>query len=98
MQTFSFFLEAGATDYPEAMIAVGGITMVTVIVAVALWQVFASYRAKVSVTREDAYRRLAEESITAHRQAGDGLRDTATKLTQLEQRTSELERLLKEVG
>ena len=44
------------------------------------------------------YRQLAEQAIAAAKNAGDGLRDTAQKLTQIEQRTSEMERLLKEVG
>jgi hypothetical protein len=92
------FLEAGATEWPEAMIAVGGIAMVTIIVAIAIWQVLLSWRTRMSIAREEAYRKLAEESVAAQRQAGEGLRDTATKLTQLEQRTSELERMLKEVG
>jgi hypothetical protein len=89
------FLE---TSWPDAVVAVGGVTMITVIVAVAIWQAFASWRAKMSVAREEAYRQLAEESAAMQRQVGDSLALTTRKLEDLDHRTAELERLLKEVG
>lgn len=50
----------GDLDWPQAMIAVGGIAMVTIIVVVVVWQVFLSWRAKMSIAREEAYQQLAE--------------------------------------
>ncbi|MPZ99136.1 MAG: hypothetical protein GEU80_07325 [Dehalococcoidia bacterium] len=89
---------ADNTRWPEAAIAVAGIAFVTIIAAILIVQVFGTWRARMSVAREEAYRRLAEESVAAQRLAGDGLERTATKLDELEQRTAQLERLLKEVG
>jgi hypothetical protein len=89
------FLE---TSWPDAVTAVGGITMITVIAGVAIWQAFASWRAKMSVAREEAYRQLAEESAAVQKQVGDSLVHATRKLDDLDRRTAELERLLKEVG
>ena len=88
----------GSPSWPEAMIAVGGIAMVTIIAAIAIWQVLASWRARMSVAREDAYRKLAEEAVVAQRQASAGLERATSELTELRKHTAEMERLLKEVG
>lgn len=84
--------------WPEAMVAIAGIAFVTIVAAVVLVQVFGTWRARMSVAREEAYRQLAEESAAAQRLAGEGLERTADKLEALERRTAQLERLLKEVG
>jgi hypothetical protein len=50
------------------------------------------------VKRENAYKKLAEESAEAQNRTAAGLEKTAAELADLRQRTAELERLLKDVG
>jgi Tfp pilus assembly protein PilO len=85
------------SEWPEAAIAIAGILMVTVVVAVAIWQVFATGRTGLSAKRENAYRKLAEESAEAQRRTAEQLEKATAELAQLRRQTSELERVLKEV-
>jgi type VI protein secretion system component VasK len=67
-------------------------------VIVVVWQLAASWRARMSVAREEAYRKLAEEVVAAQRQTSQALEQTAAELVELRARTAEVERVLKEVG
>lgn len=91
-----------ATNWPEAIVAlsaiVTGTLMVTVIVTVVAWQLFSSWRARMSVAREQAYQQLAQEAVAAQRAASEGLRAVADDLAELRERTAEIERMLREVG
>lgn len=97
------FLQAAdnGTSWPEAWIAIisvaGGITMITVIAAVLIWQVASTWRARMSVAREEAYKRLAQESSDAQHRATATLEAISRDLAELRERTAEMERLLKEV-
>jgi len=82
---------AATTSWPEAVIAIVGILFVTTVITAAIWQVFATWRARMTVAREAAYRKLAEEATEAQRRAVD-------ELAEISARTKELERMLKEVG
>jgi hypothetical protein len=89
---------ADTTSWPEAAIAIFGILLVTTIASVAIWQVFGTWRARMSVAREAAYRQLAEEATSVQRRVAEGLERATAELSELRTRTTELERLLKEVG
>jgi type VI protein secretion system component VasK len=82
---------AATTNWAEAAIAMVGILFVTTVITVAIWQVFGTWRARMSVAREEAYRKLATEATELQRRVAD-------ELAELRARTQELERLLKEVG
>ena len=71
--------------------------MVTVIVSVVVWQIFATGRTGLSAKRENAYRRLAEEATETQQTVGAALEKAVAELNDLNHRTSELERLIKEV-
>jgi Tfp pilus assembly protein PilO len=86
-----------ATSWPDASIAIAGILLVTTIVSVAIWQVFATGRTGLSAKREQAYRRIAEESAEAQRETAEQLTKATAELAQLRKQTDELERMLKEV-
>lgn len=86
------------TGWPEATIAIFGIIFVLTIVGVFMLQLFSTWRARMSVKREDAYRQLAEESADAQRRTAEQLERATAELTDLRARTQELERMLKEVG
>jgi hypothetical protein len=86
-----------ATDWPEASIAIAGILMVTVIVSVIVWQILATGRAGLSARRESAYRKLAEEATETQQTVATALDKAVAELSDLNRRTGELERLIKEV-
>ena len=77
------------------MVAVAGFFA---LVIVAIWHLAASSRARMSVPREEAYRKMAEEVVAAQRQTTQALEQMATELAGLRARTTEVERMLKEVG
>jgi len=88
---------AAATDWAEASIAIAGITFVTVVVSVLIWQIFATGRTGLSAKRENAYRKLAEESTEAQERTASTLERAVAELADIRGRTAELERMLKEV-
>jgi hypothetical protein len=86
-----------ATEWAEASIAIAGIAFVTVVVSVLIWQIFATGRTGLSAKRENAYQRLAEEATEAQQRTASTLEQAVTELSDLRVRTTELERLLKDV-
>jgi C4-dicarboxylate-specific signal transduction histidine kinase len=90
-------MEDGAS-WSEAAIGAVAVFMFFAAVIVVVWQVAASWRARMSVAREEAYRKLAEEVVAAQRQTSQALEQTAAELVELRARTAEVERVLKEVG
>jgi hypothetical protein len=52
-----------ATSWPDAAIAIAGVALVGSVVVVVVWQALATWRARISVTPEDTYRRLAERTL-----------------------------------
>jgi hypothetical protein len=55
-------LIAATTSWPEAAIAIAGIALVASVAVVVVWQVLATWRTRIAVTREQAYRALAEQT------------------------------------
>jgi hypothetical protein len=86
------------TSWPDAIVAVGGIAMITIIVAVATWQGFAAWRARMSIAREEAYRQLAEENLSAQTRLAVQQQRLADDLTSINERVTGIEKLLKDVG
>jgi hypothetical protein len=68
------------------------------VIIVVIWQIFATYRARMSVAREQAYRDLAAKAIEIDQRSADGIDRALRELIEIRSRTTELERLLKEVG
>ena len=68
---------AAESTWPEAVIAIAGIALVGAVAVVVIWQALATWRARIAVTREEAYRELAErtardlEEIKARLGAGE---------------------------
>jgi uncharacterized protein YlxW (UPF0749 family) len=86
-----------ATSWPDAAIAIAGIVLVTAVVCMVVWQIFATGRTGMSAKREQAYRRTAEDSAEAQRDTADQLTKLTDEVTRLRQQTDELARMLKEV-
>lgn len=53
---------AAATSWPEAVLGVAGMALVGGVIFVVVWQALATWRARIAVTREEAYRRLAQQT------------------------------------
>jgi hypothetical protein len=52
-----------ATSWPDAAIAIAGVALVASVAVVVVWQALATWRARIAATRDDAYRRLAEQTL-----------------------------------
>jgi hypothetical protein len=86
-----------ATSWSEAAIAIAGILFVTTVATVVVWQIFGTWRARMSVAREEAYRRLAEEATAAQQRIAGEQRKVAEELAELRGRVGAIEKLLREV-
>ncbi len=85
------------TQWPEAAIAIAGVLLVLAVTVALIWSVAATVRARVIVQREEAYRKLAEDSVDAQRRTADQLERAVAELNSLGSRTGELERLIRTV-
>jgi hypothetical protein len=85
----------------EAAVAISATVVVflalTTIIAVVASGFFSTQRAKASVAREEAYRKLAEESAQALDRTAAQLERHTAAVDELRAGTAELERMLKEV-
>ena len=68
-------LLAASSSWPEAAVAISGIALIGSIAVVVIWQALATWRTRIAVGREEAYRKLAE--------------DTARRLDDMEERLLE---------
>ena len=84
--------------WPLAIFLIGMFFAIAAVLIVLVWQGAATWRARQSVAREGAYRQLADDAIRAQERTADRLERAIAELTEIRQRTAELERLLKEVG
>ncbi len=85
------------TEWPEAMIAVAGIAMVTIVVSVAVWQIFATGRSSIGASGGKEYKQLAEELAGMQRDTTAELQKANEALAQLRGQTQQLEQGLKEL-
>lgn len=69
----------------------------TVVASVLIWQIVSTGRTGLSAKRENAYQQLAEEATEAQRRTAATLEQAVAELSDLRLRTTELERLLKDV-
>ncbi|MFI0480211.1 hypothetical protein [Actinomadura sp. 9N215] len=80
-------------------IIIGGVLFIVVgaVAIVLIWQVFATWRAKVQLAREDAYRKLAERSITTEMETREDLLRISENLADLQKRMTSIERVMREI-
>lgn len=86
-------------DFPWALaaIVVTMFIMVGAVIAIAIWQGMATWRARMHIAREEAYRKLAEDTEATSTRTADLLASIRNDLADLRTRTAELERMMKEV-
>jgi hypothetical protein len=75
---------------PGMWFAFGLMALITLILVVVIWQLFATRRAHAALTRDDAYKKLAEAATEAQRKSAEDLAD-------LRERVIRIEKMLKEV-
>ena len=71
--------------------AFGVLALLTVIIAITIWQLSTNYRAKASAAREEAYRKLAEQAVTAQTQINVALAEMSPRLAAIEKMLREVE-------
>ena len=89
---------AAGTPWSDAAIAIAGILFVLMIALAVILSIASTARARTSIQRETAYRKLADDSVAAQQRTADQLERALAELTELRMRTGEMERVLKEVG
>jgi hypothetical protein len=79
------FLAAADTteNWPEAVIAVAGIALVGSVVVITVWQLLATWRARMSGSREAAYRELAEQVAESQSRTTEALEHVVVELRAL---------------
>lgn len=75
-------------------VVIGVIVLLTIVTAVLIWQLGATRRARMAVTREEGYRALAEASVAAEQSADRRLTEIAERLAEMSFRMESLERIL----
>lgn len=90
-------------DAGWGIIFVLGITaLIVIIIAIVAWQIFKTKQTQISsqhqIAQEENYRKLAEQTAGLQEQISADLLGIRTELSDMRQRVSELERMLKEVG
>lgn len=94
------FAQSGDIDefnWPLAIFTLGSTVAVFATASIVVWQLFATWRAKMSVAREQAYQDLATEAKRSIERTAQQLERATTELTEIRQRVAEIERLMREV-
>lgn len=88
-----------ATDFgwPLAIFLVGSALAIFGAASVLAWQIFATWRARMAVARDQAYRELAVSVSAAMAEQAEELARTRTELTRLTAQTEEIAKLLRDV-
>lgn len=78
------------------------LTLITIVTVVAISQFFKSSRAKATsmaeITRDEAYRKLAEESILVQQKMVEEQQKIINDLSEMKTRINAIEKMLREVG
>ena len=72
--------------------------LITLIIVVVLWQGFATYRARATIAREEAYRKLAEQATSAIQKTAEDQQKIAEGVDELRARVAAIEKMLRDVN
>lgn len=76
---------------PGMTFAFGILALFTVIILVVVWQLFATRRAHAALTRDDAYKKLAEQATEAQQKSAEDLADLRERIIRIETMLKEVE-------
>lgn len=82
---------------PKDIFALVVLALVTTVIVVVIWQSFATRRARMSVEREEAYRKLAEQATSAEQKSADEQQKAAKTLEEINHRLVAIEKILRDV-
>ena len=68
------------------------------VILLVVWQGFVTWRARASIARDDAYRKLAEQFSVAQQRTAEEQQKISDDLGDLRARVAAIEKLLREVG
>jgi TolA-binding protein len=80
------------------LFVLGLLALITVVIVVFIWQIFATSRARASAAREEAYQKLAERAAAAQESAAQEQQKISENLSDLRTKVAAIEKLLREVG
>lgn len=83
--------------WTQAVFVLGALTILVTAGIIVVWQAFVTWRSRMSIAREEAYRNLAEQVAQAQGKTAECLEKATADLSDLRQRMAEVERVLKEV-
>lgn len=73
------------------------LVLITIVIVVVIWQSFATRRARMSVEREEAYRRLAGQATAAEQKSADEQQKAAKTMEEISHRLAAIEKILRDV-
>ena len=86
----------------SVMLVVGGMVLVAILLGIVIWQIFKTAQSRMlaadHIARDEAYRRLAEQSAATQEQLAAQQQRIADDLAELRERVGAIETLLREVG
>lgn len=86
------------TSWSDTAIALGGIFLVAVVIVVIVWQIFSTGRHAVAHSGAKEFREVSEQAAAVQQEIKVELAEMKEMLADLQKRTAEIERVLKEVG
>jgi biopolymer transport protein ExbB/TolQ len=79
------------------LFVLGLLALITILIVVVIWQSFTTRRARMSVEREEAYRRLAEQLTNAQQINAQEQHNLSKSVDEIQTRIAAIEKLLREV-
>ena len=73
-------------NWPEAAIAIAGIALVGSVIIAAVWQLLATWRARMLGSREAEYRKLTEQSLETQARTAAALEEILAELRRVRER------------
>jgi len=78
----------------SSVFILGILGLVALVAVVTIWQMFATWRARALLAREDEYRGLSARAVLAQESSSRRLDEIAAEVTQLRARLDAIERIL----
>lgn len=79
------------------LFVLGLLALITILIVVVIWQSFTTRRARMSVEREEAYRKLAEQLKDAQQINAQEQHNLSKSVDEIQTRIAAIEKLLREV-
>ena len=86
----------------SVIMIVGGMMLIAILLGIVIWQIFKTAQSRMlaadAIARDEAYRRLAEQSASTQEQLAAQQQRIADDMIELRERVGAIEKLLREVG